>query len=235
MRLHVRDRFAEATIKSAQQWPVENTAYEKLFLDGARLTRELPKAGETAYDPLDYDAQATFDLRFDAETELVGHMKLKLFVSTDEGDDLDLFVSVEKMRTDGSKEGFAHWAVYTDGPVALGWLRVSRRRLDPKKSTEHQPVLANTHEDKVAPGEVVEADIEILPSGTRFFRGRNIAPDHQGARHLQSPEADVLFAPRRYGESRDAPHSYRRRQRFLSICSYYEIKCRQVSGHISFF
>ena len=177
VRLHVRDRYAVATQKPARQWPVEDTRYERLYLDaaGAGLSREAPaESGQAAYDPLDFDGRAFFDFRFDAEAELVGHMKLKLFVSTDKGDDLDLHVAVEKLRADGTKEGFAHWAVFEDGPVALGWLRVSRRRLDPARSTEYQPVLANISDDKVAPGAVTEVDVEILPSGTRFLAGETL-------------------------------------------------------------
>jgi predicted acyl esterase len=177
VRLHVRDRYAEATQKPARQWPVEGTRYERLYLDApsAGLTREAPVgAGDAAYDPLDQRGQAIFDLPIEAEVELVGHMKLKLWVSTDHGDDLDLHVAVEKLRADGSKEGFAHWAVFEDGPVALGWLRVSRRALDPGRSTEHQPVLTNDRDEKLAPGEVVEVDVEILPSGTRFLAGETL-------------------------------------------------------------
>jgi predicted acyl esterase len=177
VRLHVRDRFGVATQKPAQHWPVEGTRYELLYLDAGAgaLSREAPaQAGEAVYDPLDQKGAATFDFAFDTETELVGHMKLKLVVSTDEGDDLDLHVAVEKIRADGAKEGFAHWAVFEDGPVALGWLRVSRRALDPVKSSEWQPVLANDRDDKLAPGEVAEVDIEILPSGTRFLPGETL-------------------------------------------------------------
>jgi predicted acyl esterase len=177
VRLHVRDRFAVAVQKPAQQWPVEETRYERLYLDAANagLSREAPAAsGQAAYDPLDYDGRAIFDFPIHAETELVGHMKLKLWVSTDAGDDLDLHVAVEKLRADGTKEGFAHWAVFEDGPVAMGWLRVSRRKLDPDRSTDYQPVLANTTDDKLAPGEVAEVDIEILPSGTRFLAGETL-------------------------------------------------------------
>lgn len=177
VRLHVRDRYAEAVQKPAAQWPVEATRYERLYLDAASagLSREAPAdAGQAAYDPLDYDGQALFDFPIHAETELVGHMKLKLWVSTDAGDDLDLHVAVEKLKADGSKEGFAHWAVFEDGPVAMGWLRVSRRKLDPARSTDHQPVLANTSDDRLAPGEVAEVDIEILPSGTRFLAGETL-------------------------------------------------------------
>ncbi|WP_162806681.1 CocE/NonD family hydrolase [Sphingosinicella terrae] len=177
VRLHVRDRFAEAVQKPAHQWPVEGTRYERLYLDAAKaaLTPEAPAApAEASYDPLDQEGEAVFDLPIEAEVELVGHMKLKLWVSTDRGDDLDLHVAVEKLRADGSKEGFAHWAVFEDGPVALGWLRVSRRALDPDRSTEFQPVLANDRDDKLAPGEVVDVDIEILPSGTRFCPGETL-------------------------------------------------------------
>lgn len=177
VRLHLRDRFGVAQQKPAQLWPVESTHYEPLYLDAAAgtLAQQVPvQAGEASYDPLDQRGEAVFDRVFDAETELVGHMKLKLWVSTDAGHDLDLHVAVEKLRTDGSKEGFAHWAVFEDGPVALGWLRVSRRALDPARSTEHQPVLANTRDDPIEPGEVVEVDVEILPSGTRFLAGETL-------------------------------------------------------------
>jgi len=177
VRLHVRDRFAVATQKPAQHWPVEGTRYERLYLDAgsAGLVRAAPvPPGEAVYDPLDQAGEAVFDLAIDADIELVGHMKLKLWVSTDAGDDLDLHVAVEKLRADGSKEGFAHWAVFEDGPVAMGWLRVSRRALDPVRSTEYQPVLANDRDEKLAPGEVAEVDVEILPSGTRFLAGETL-------------------------------------------------------------
>lgn len=177
VRLHVRDRYAVAARKPAKQWPVEGTRYERLYLDAANagLSRETPAAaGRATYDPFDFDGQAIFDFPVEAETELVGHMKLKLWVSTDAGDDLDLHVAIEKLRADGSKEGFAHWAVFEDGPVALGWLRVSRRKLDPTRSSEYQPALTNSSDDKLAPGEVAEVDIEILPSGTRFLAGETL-------------------------------------------------------------
>ena len=83
---------------------------------------------------------------------------------------MDLFIAIEKIEN-GEKAGFIHWAVFEDGAAAYGWLRLSRRELDPERSTEYQPVLTNASELKLAPGEVVEAQIEILPSGTRFAKG----------------------------------------------------------------
>jgi predicted acyl esterase len=171
--LHVRDRHGVATLKRSEQWPVEKTDYRRLYLDaaGGTLSPEPPTEAATAsYDPLDQLQEAHFDYRFEAETELVGHMKLQLTVSTEGADDMDLFVVVEKY-SGGERVPFTHWAVFEDGPLAHGWLRLSRRELDAERSTDHQPVLTNASEWKVAPGEKVEAQIEILPSGTRFAAG----------------------------------------------------------------
>ena len=174
VRLHVRDRYGEARTVTASRWPVEETEYRKLYLDAASctLSQTIPAATTSIhYDPFDEAAGASFDVAFDQATELVGHMKLCLFVSTDEGDDLDLFVAIEKLQGGTSKAGFAHYGSFEDGPVALGWLRVSRRALREDLSVPHQPVLAHTHDDKLSPGQEVETHIEILPSGTRFSAG----------------------------------------------------------------
>ncbi len=174
VRLHVRDRAGVATQKSAQQWPVEGTDYRKLYLDAsaASMRSEPPtSAAEAGYDPLDEAQELHFDYRFEEETELVGHMKLRLFVSIEQGDDMDIFVALDKLEQGAAATPFVHWAVFEDAPLAFGWLRLSRRELDPDRSTEFQPVLANRSELKVRPGEVLQADIEILPSGTRFAAG----------------------------------------------------------------
>jgi predicted acyl esterase len=174
VRLHVRDSYGKARIAAAECWPAEGTDYRALYLDAAagKMTQSVPAAAASvAYDPFDEAAGACFDFTFDRAIDLVGHMKLCLFVSTDEGDDLDLFVAVEKLRAGRSKVGFAHYGSFEDGPVALGWLRVSRRALRAELSSPHQPVLANERDDKISPGEIVETHIEILPSGTRFAAG----------------------------------------------------------------
>jgi len=172
----VRDRHAVAETRSAQSFPIENTAYTRLYLDAATgtMATTAPTAeAVAAYDSLDEDGLATFDYRFASDAELVGNIKLSVDVSTD-GDDLDLFVALEKLDAQGNKVGFTHYAVFEDGPVALGWLRVSRRELDPARSTEWQPVLANRRDLKLGANERVRAEIEILPSGTHFAAGESL-------------------------------------------------------------
>ena len=63
-------------------------------------------------------------------------MKLRVFMSADGADDLDVFVGLHKL--DQQRRRSCRWPYYAqfdDGPIALGWLRASHRELDPAKST----------------------------------------------------------------------------------------------------
>jgi predicted acyl esterase len=172
----LRERHAVSRQRDARSFPIENTRYERLYLDASSGTMATTAPAQTSiarYDSLDEDGFAQFDYRFASDAALVGNIKLAVDASAD-ADDMDLFVALEKIDVSGEKVGFTHYAVFEDGPVALGWLRVSRRELDPARSTDWQPILANRRELKLAPGEQVRAEIEILPSGTHFAAGETL-------------------------------------------------------------
>ena len=70
-----------------------------------------------------YDSEtgsAVFNYTFQEDTELTGNMKLKLWVSIEQGDDMDLFVSVDKLSAEGDVVNFYAKMGYTKGPVAMG-------------------------------------------------------------------------------------------------------------------
>ncbi len=58
--------------------------------------------------------------------------------------------------------------------VARGLLQVSRRELDPARSTLYQPVLKGETSQLLREGEIVEVDIAILPSSTFFAAGERL-------------------------------------------------------------
>lgn len=107
-------------------------------------------------------------------------MKLKLWVSTSKGSDMDLIVSVEKLDEDGNPVNFYAKMGYRKGPVSLGWLRVSQRALDDDESTPWQPVLSHEKPAPLEPNDVVPVEIEILPSSTWFRAGESIQVRIQG-------------------------------------------------------
>ena len=185
--LEVRERFFVGEMKAENEWPIKRTKYTALYLDGAGGTlkrRPLAKKSVVRYDSERRGrgvGRAEFDHTFDKATELVGHMKLKLWAEADGGDDMDIFVAIQKLDAGGKVVPFAFWAHFDDGPVALGWLRASHRELDPKKSTPYQPVLTHRREMKIKKGEIVPLEIEIWPSGTVFEKGEKLRVVVQGS------------------------------------------------------
>jgi len=170
VRLEIRDRHESSEAHDAEGWPLPDTRYEPLYLDAGSgsLVPSLPSdEAELRYDA-EGDGRATFGITFHRDTQLTGHMKLRLWVEADGGDDMDLFVAVEKHDRDGKFVGFPFSSAWDEGPVALGWLRASHRELDPERSTPEQPWLLHRREMALPAGEPTPVEIEIWPSGTLF-------------------------------------------------------------------
>ncbi|MGN0517044.1 CocE/NonD family hydrolase C-terminal non-catalytic domain-containing protein, partial [Eubacterium sp.] len=91
------------------------------------------------------------------------------WVSADDHDDMDLFVSMEKRRPCGLKYK------YSLGPgmdmSAKGYIRVSMRELDYENSTEENPRQCMLREQMLKKGEIVPVDILIWPMGLLFKKG----------------------------------------------------------------
>ena len=182
VRLEVRDRFYAGEVRDENEWPLARTRYEKLHLDASSLTLTTsPVAPESSLRYPATGAPAEFVHRFTTTTELIGPMKLRLWVEADGADDMDLFVAVQKLDADGEILPFSFLNALEDGPVALGWLRVSHRELDEKRSTPEQPWHTHRNEQLLKAGEVVPVEIEIWPSGTRFAAGEQLRLVVQGS------------------------------------------------------
>ena len=182
VRVEVRERAGVAVERAESEWPIARTAYRKLWLDaGAAALTDSPvrSASEVCYDA--NRGRALFDYRFAADSELTGHMKLKLWLEARGARDADLFVAVQKLDVDGAYVGFTFYAFYENGPVALGWLRASHRALDASRSTEWQPVHPHDREEPLPQGEAVALEIEIWPSATLFRAGETLRLVVQGA------------------------------------------------------
>ena len=116
------------------------------------MTRLRSKAAVARYEMSGETTRAVFDYAFERDTELSGHMKLRLWVEADGSDDMDLFVAIQKLERDGTYVPFVFYAMNEDGPVALGWLRASHRALDESRSRPEQPVHTHDAGGAAAPG-----------------------------------------------------------------------------------
>jgi len=197
VRIEVRDRANVGTFRDESEWPLARTQFRQLFLDArdsALHDSPVSAAGAVSYDPLSPAGRAVFDYEFKEETELTGHMKLRLWVEAIGADDMDLFVAIQKLDRDGSLVPFVFYAMLENGPVALGWLRVSHRELDPARSRPEQPFHPHTREDLLRAGEPVAADIEIWPSSTRFAVGQRLRVVVQGRDVMTESLPNTPFA-----------------------------------------
>lgn len=177
VKIEVRASNAPGTIRNELHWPLDATEYRPIFLDatGGRMTAGLPAVrAACTYDPAQTESRVTFDHVFHEPTELTGHMKLKVWLSTSEGSDIDVFVAAQKLDGRGNVVGFNFFSTFAEGPAALGWLRVSHREADPDRSTIFQPWLLHRREVPVEPGQIVSAEIELWPSSTQFNAGESL-------------------------------------------------------------
>jgi len=186
VRLEARERYFIGSLREENEWPIARTEYRRLYLDakhGAMQSSPPREASSCSYNAMGSGPgvhRAEFEIAFAEPTELIGHMKLKVFMAADGADDMDIFVGVYKFDASGNFVPFAFYAFFDDGPVALGWLRASHRELDRERSTEYRPVLAHRRELKLKPGEIVPLEVEVWPSGTRFEAGEKLKLIVQG-------------------------------------------------------
>jgi predicted acyl esterase len=159
------------------EWPIARTEWTEYHLDARErtLATDRPgRRGEVAFsaepEAPPEQARASFSTApFETETEITGNAKLKLWVSSSV-DDADLFVILRRIGPDGREVTFPG----QNQPAiaaAYGWLRVSHRKLDPDRSTPYRPYHTHDELQKVKPGEIVAAEIEIWPTSVVFERG----------------------------------------------------------------
>jgi predicted acyl esterase len=214
VRVEYRDRANTGPIREEADWPIVRTRHTDWFLDAgsARLLAAPPAEGQEAtYDPTTVgfpaeagDQRATFDLRFEEETDLAGHAALRLWVESPGAENMDLFVSLDKLDASGRRIGFPFFAYLDDGPLAQGWLRASRRELDPERSTPAQPVQAHQRNFPLPIGEPVAVDIEIWPFTATFGPGETLRLTVAGADIDRYPPEE--FAPAHDMLVNTAPH-----------------------------
>ncbi|WP_188112001.1 CocE/NonD family hydrolase [Aquimarina sp. RZ0] len=198
IRYELREAYYKGDVKTANEWPIANRKLTKMYLDAETMTMDKDLKSDTqtvSYDAsvLEDPSQITdtqrviFRHSFEEDTDIVGSIKLHVFVSSDIADDIDLFVGIQK--EDGAGEH-----VYFQGPaeaagqVAAGWLRVSHRDLNTSLSTAEIPFHTHDHVEKITPNEIVDVEVEIWPTTVRFTKGEKLLLVIQGNDIVASQE-----------------------------------------------
>ncbi len=156
--------------RAEEDFPLARTQYHKLYLsaaDSALLTSLPADQAVSEYQSDSARHEVTYRYRMERPTEITGYMKLHLWVSAPDHDDMDLAVRVEKLSRDGQPLPDRTGNLI----AATGLMRVSMCQLDEARSTEAEPYYTFTTEQKLKPGEIVPVEIEIWPMGLYFDEG----------------------------------------------------------------
>jgi predicted acyl esterase len=175
----------------ADSFPPAGVTSTKYYLNGRSraLTAHAPDDDvPVAYSVGSNPAGASFIVRFDEETVLVGYPKAHLVVEARGSDDMDLFVLIQKLDRFGTP--LQAFTVPNQSPMAHdltdhgatvlrykgsdGRLRVSTRHLDDALTTDDVPAHTFDRVEKLAEHDVVEVDIELVPLGLVFHAGEQL-------------------------------------------------------------
>ena len=193
-KVEVAVRAADDTVKRVArdtQWPLTGTKWTRFYLDASNLTLGTATAGKTA--SASYAAigeGVTFSTApLERPIEFAGPIKAKLFVSSST-EDMDLFATLRAFDPQGKEVTFLS-AVEPKAPVSQGWLRVSQRKVDAKRSTEWQPWHTHDEAQKLKPAEIYEVDVEIWPASLALPAGHRLALTLQGKDFERAGESGV--------------------------------------------
>ena len=176
-----------------EEFPLPDTDYRRLYLDAAdqSLSYE-PRPAESSRsypcrplstqpaDPFsknyyteivkEGDGLTQFRITFTEDTTLCGYFKAHLFMSTDAGSDMDMFLYVSKEDSLG----------VADYPVVLGVnfmgaearLRLSHRKIICRDVFDWKH--AHDGEERIAPGQIVEFETIFWPLGMIWRKGETL-------------------------------------------------------------
>jgi uncharacterized protein len=164
----------------AAAWPLPQTQWSRFYLDAERhtLDPDQPRKAASASYPALSEGVTFSTPPFAGEIEIVGPVKAKLFVSSSTSD-MDIFATLCAFDPGGNEMTFIG-APEPKCPVTQGWLRVSQRKTDPQRSSEHLPFYPHDEREPLTPAEIYEVDLEIWPMALALPAGSRLTLTIQG-------------------------------------------------------
>ncbi len=162
--MQVRRPFQQPVKETAADWPLPGTQWTKLYLDHAGTALHAkPRAAASAVTVKAASDGITFLAQpFAKTTRIIGPSAARLFVSSSSAD-ADLFLILRLFSPDMKEVTYAG-SNDPHTPLAHGWLRASRRKLDRKRSKPYRPYHSHDVVEPLTPGKVYPLDIEIWPT-----------------------------------------------------------------------
>ena len=178
-------------VQRENEWPIARTMYKKLHLGAVSaipgdpaspmVLADQPIEGSVTYNadlPDDNPPYKPMGAAFctaplEEDMVIAGYCKVRLFASSTT-DDMKVFVHMLALDEDNHPVPFGVDTHFDKGGVISGGaLKFSHRKEDPEKTTAYRPYHTHQEKDcqKLAPGEIVEATVEMPPTTARLKKG----------------------------------------------------------------
>ena len=161
------------------EFPLARTQWTKLYLDaenkglgGANPATESKVSYESMGEGIDFSTKP-----FEQETEFCGFVTARLWVSSSTTD-MDIFASLRVFDNEGKEVTFI--GAHEQTVMAKGWLRVSHRKIDAKRTLPYRVFHTHDEVQKLKSGEVYSVEVEIWPTSMVFPRGYRLVLTLQG-------------------------------------------------------
>lgn len=200
--------------RSGENYPAVPIEIKELYLDaatGVMSETALEKETRETYDGRseNVDECVRFEYPITEEMEIHGSSNLRFWMSTDAGDDADLYVAIYKKDAKGRVKYHITFPAFRKkldflikmtpknkqlpgGPIYTGpsgRLRASHRKLDQEKSTVLEPYLTHDELQKLTPNVPVQMDLGIWPTGMLLHPGETLILEIAG--HIAGPVAEA--------------------------------------------
>ena len=174
VRVSLLDAFGpDICDREEKDFPMPQTENRKLYIQDAKtLSYEKPAVEiKATYDVgQDKDGSIRFTFTMDEDVDICGYCTAHLFVSTDKGSDMDLFMYVYKSDS-LDVENFP-LMLGVDFMGAEARLRVSHRKVICRDLFDWQH--EHKTEELLTPGEVYEIETVFWPTGTTIRKGEHL-------------------------------------------------------------
>ncbi len=181
VRLEIREFGNEVKeVRYENQWPPENVVWQPFYLD----CRE----NALAKGPTVRSSSGTFDLArgsvhfsyiFDQDTEIVGPMKLTLYIALEGCEDANIFAGIQKFHND-KEVNFDGTYGFANDIVTKTAVRVALRTVNESLSLPYLPEYDFDTLKPLKKGEVAKLVLAFEPSATYFCKGDELRLVVQG-------------------------------------------------------
>ncbi len=203
VRLEIRE-FGDCVkeVRYEDQFPPKNVVWKSLYLSNESKSLTKQKMSQLATQTFDLKNDSNiYTYTFEGDTEIVGPMKLTLFVELEGCSDANLFVGIQKFHQ-GKEVEFEGVYGFPNDLVARSALRVALRTVNEELSTPYTPEYDFDDLKPLSKNEIAKLEFKFSPSGTFYRKGDEMKLVVQGQYFISSQKIHQPFSYKGNAEGR---------------------------------